>query len=148
MPTILVINAAVLQGKTILDATEEDFRGTFSVNVLGAFFCIKAFPPFMIAAKRGHILVTSSVEAFITTTSAVNYSASKAAVTNVVEGLRTELKHKYGNPPVKVSVIFPAVVNTNMTKGIGETVGSSIMPILEPTQVAERMLQVLSSGQR
>jgi all-trans-retinol dehydrogenase (NAD+) len=147
-PTILVINAGVLRGKTILDATEKDLCSTFSVNVLGALFCIKSFLPSMIAAKHGHILVTSSVEAFITTTNAVDYSASKAAVTNIVEGLRTELKHKYGNPRVKVSAIFPAVVNTKMTEGIGQTISSFIMPVLEPTQVAERMLQVLSSGQR
>ncbi|KAJ5645023.1 epidermal retinol dehydrogenase 2 [Penicillium longicatenatum] len=97
-PTMIAINAAVFRGNTILDATVEDLRCTFSVNILGALFCIKAFLPSMIAAKHGHVLVTSSVKAFITTSNAVGYSASKAALTNIVEGLRTELKHKYGNP--------------------------------------------------
>jgi NAD(P)-dependent dehydrogenase (short-subunit alcohol dehydrogenase family) len=148
LPTILVANAGVFQSKALLDASEKDLRTTFDVNVLGALFCIRAFLPSMVAANHGHILVTSSVNACIAVAGAVDYSASKAAVTSIVEGLQTELKHKYGNPKVKVSAIFPAMVNTKMTEGISKVINSFIMPVLEPGQVADRMVQILMDGQR
>ena len=147
-PTILIANAGVFNGKTILEACENDLCRTFDVNVLGTLFCIQAFLPSMIAANHGHIIVTSSIKAYIAAASAVDYSASKAAVTSVVAGLQTELKHKYGNPSVKASAIFPAVVKTNMSSGISQSVNSFIMPVLESAEVAERIVQVLCRGQR
>lgn len=147
-PTILVANAGVLCGKTMLDASEEDLHRTFDVNVHGVIFCIKAFLPSMIAANYGHILVTSSVTAYSTAASVVDYSASKAAVTCIVEGLQTELKHRYGNPRVKASAILPAMVKTRMHAGDDQGVSGFIMPMLEPAPVAARMLQVLSNGER
>jgi all-trans-retinol dehydrogenase (NAD+) len=148
LPTVLISNAGVLSGKTILDASEGDLRRTFDVNVLGVLFCVKALLPSMITANHGHILVTSSIKAYITAAGAVDYSGSKAAVTSIIEGLQTELKHKYGNPMVKVSAIFPAVVKTKMSEGINQPINSFIMPVLDPGLVAERMVQILCKGER
>lgn len=148
MPTVLVANAGVVKGRTILEASELELRTTFDVNVLGVIFCIKVFLPSMIAADCGHILVTSSATAFGTVASVTDYSASKAAVTSIVEGLQTELKHKYGNPRVKASAIFPATVATEMFKGIDQRANGFTLPVLQPGQVAERMLQTLLNGRR
>lgn len=148
MPTILIANAGVYSSKTILDASDGDLRRTFDVNVLGVLFCIKAFLPSMIAANHGHILVTSSIKAYISSIHTTDYSASKAAVTSIVEGLQTELKHKYGNPMVKASAIFPAIVKTRMSEGINPKVNRFIMPLLDPEQVAEQIVKVLSKGER
>lgn len=148
VPTVLVANAGVLRGKTLLDHSEDDVRSTFDVNVLGVLFCIKAFLPSMIAANKGHVLVTSSVTAYSTAANVVCYSASKAALNSVVEGLHTELKHKHGNPSVKVSTVLPAVVNTKLSEVLEPCVNGFMMPPLEPACVAERMLQVLSEGER
>ncbi|KAL4861007.1 hypothetical protein BDV12DRAFT_180850 [Aspergillus spectabilis] len=145
-PTILVANAGIVRGKTLLDATERDLQMTFDVNVLGLLWCIKAFAPAMIAANHGHILVTSSATSFMTVANGADYSASKAAVTSVIEGLQTELKHRYGNPRVCVSSFFPATIATEMFAGI-DAPSSPIMPILKPDQVAERMLQTLLKGE-
>ncbi|KAJ6438401.1 cation chloride cotransporter [Purpureocillium lavendulum] len=147
-PTILVANAGIVKGKTVLDASEQDLRATFDVNVLGVLFCIKACLPFMIAADRGHILITSSITAFSTLPSVVDYCASKAAVTSVVEGLQTELKHKYGNPRIKVSAIFPGTVATKMFEYANQPLNGFIFPVLRPRQVADQMLKILLNGKR
>ncbi|KAL4861467.1 hypothetical protein BDV12DRAFT_180254 [Aspergillus spectabilis] len=145
-PTVLVANAGIVRGKTLLDAQERDLRMTFEVNVLGLLWCIKAFAPDMIATNHGHILVTSSATAFMTVANGADYSASKAAVTSLVEGLQTELKHRHGNPRVRVSALFPATIATEMFAGI-DAPSSAIMPVLKPVQVAERMLQTLLKGE-
>lgn len=38
-PTILINNAGVARGKTILDSTEKDIRFTFEVNTLSHYVC-------------------------------------------------------------------------------------------------------------
>lgn len=146
-PTILVANAGIVRGRTVLDATEADIRMTFDVNVLGVMWCLKVFLPAMIAADHGHVLITSSATAFVTVAGAVDYSASKAAVTSIYEGVQTELKNKYGNPRVQLSAIFPATIATKMFEGI-EGGGGFLLPLLTPEGVAERMLQVLKKGER
>jgi short-subunit dehydrogenase len=147
-PTILIANAGVFSGKTLINASNEDIRRTFDVNVLGVLFCIQVFLPAMIAANHGHILFTSSINAHLTAANAVDYSSSKAALMSIVEGLQTELKHKYGNPNVKASAIFPGVVQTKMSSAISQPVNDFIMPVLDPAKVAKQIIQILSSGQR
>lgn len=146
-PTMLVANAGVLRVGTILDASEEEVRSTVGVNLLGVVFSVKAFVPPMVAANKGHVLVTSSVAAY-STPSVACYAASKAAVNSVVEGLQTELKHRHGNPSVKVSTVMPAAAKTSMFAQLELPGPDFAMPLLEPGRVADRMIQVLSSGSR
>jgi all-trans-retinol dehydrogenase (NAD+) len=51
-PTILINNAGVARGKSILDATEKDVRFTFDVNTLAHYWMAKEFVPSMV--KREH----------------------------------------------------------------------------------------------
>ncbi|KAJ6781294.1 hypothetical protein PWT90_07980 [Aphanocladium album] len=134
--------------RTILSTPEASLCRTFDFNVLGVPFCIKAFLPSVIARDHGHIAVMSSIKAFMTATRAVDYAASKAAVTSLVEGLQTELVHEHENPRVKVSAIFPAVVSTDMAGAIGEGMDGFMLPTLRPEAVARRVLEVLESGSR
>ncbi|KAI1848313.1 hypothetical protein JX265_013815 [Neoarthrinium moseri] len=146
-PTMLIASAGYLNSKTILDSTEHDLRRTLDVNVVGVLSCIKAFLPHMLAVNNGHIMVISSVKAFISTANSVDYSSSKAAVMSIMEGLQTELKHRYGNPLVKASLLLPSVVKTKMTDNVKQPINRFILPLLEPAEVADRMLQVLENGE-
>ncbi|KAJ3482507.1 hypothetical protein NLG97_g7551 [Lecanicillium saksenae] len=145
-PTILIANAAIYTPRTILSASEASLRRTIDVNVLGVLFCVKAFLPGMISCDHGHIVVMSSIKAFMTGARSVDYAASKAAVMSVVEGLHTELIHEHGNPRVKVSAVFPAVVSTGLIGGLAEAMDGFMLPTLRPDKVASRVLDVLASG--
>ncbi|RDA91898.1 hypothetical protein CP533_0369 [Ophiocordyceps camponoti-saundersi (nom. inval.)] len=148
-PTALIANAGVLRGAgdTLLDIAEDDLRSTLDVNLLGVLFCVQAFMPAMVAADRGHVIVASSVAALSPAAGVVAYAASKAALTCAVQGLQTELKHRLGNPAVKISAVFPAAVRTPMFAMLDLPVPEAIMPLLEPGQVANRMVQILADGE-
>ncbi|RCI13431.1 hypothetical protein L249_5542 [Ophiocordyceps polyrhachis-furcata BCC 54312] len=148
-PTALVANAGVLRGggDTLLDIAEADLRSTLDVNLLGVLFCVRAFMPAMVAADRGHVIVASSVAALSPAAGVVAYAASKAALTCAVQGLQTELKHRLGNPSVKISAVFPAAVRTPMFSMMDLPVPEAIMPLLEPEEVADRMVQILADGE-
>ncbi|KAH8696756.1 hypothetical protein BGW36DRAFT_360568 [Talaromyces proteolyticus] len=141
-------NAAIITGRTILAASEQVIRSTFDINVFGALSCLKLFLPAMIAANRGHTLVMSSATAFLTVSSVVDNSASKAAVTTIVEGLRTELKHKHGNSHVKLSAYFPGTISTTLFQGIVQPAPDFMLPILHPDEVANRIICPLQRGER
>ncbi|RDA83382.1 hypothetical protein CP532_4729 [Ophiocordyceps camponoti-leonardi (nom. inval.)] len=148
-PTALVANAGVLRGggDTLLDIAEADLRSTLDVNLLGVLFCVQAFMPAMVAADRGHVVVASSVAALSPAAGVVAYAASKAALTCAVQGLQTELKHRLGNPSVKISAVFPAAVRTPMFAMMDLPMPEAIMPVLEPDEVADRMVQILADGE-
>ncbi|KDN61907.1 putative short chain dehydrogenase [Colletotrichum sublineola] len=144
--SILVANAGIVRGKALLNATDEDLRSIFNVNVLGLLWTVRAFLPAMIARNRGHVLVTASSTAFMTIAGMSDYSASKAAVGSLVEGLHTELKHKHGNPAVAVSAIYPATITTTMFQNL-DIPDMFLAPILDPDEVAQKMFDILSRGQ-
>ncbi|KAK1999572.1 short chain dehydrogenase [Colletotrichum falcatum] len=144
--SMLVANAGLVRGKALLTASDEDLRSTFGVNVLGLLWTVRAFLPAMIAGNRGHVLVTASSTAFVTIAGMADYSASKAAVGSLVEGLHTELKHRYGNPAVAVSVIYPATIGTAMFRNL-DIPDTFLAPVLDPDEVAQKMFEILSRGQ-
>ena len=61
---ILVNNAGIVSGSTVLDTPDEKIIRTFDVNVLAHFWTIKAFMPDMIANKKGHIVNIGKTKVF------------------------------------------------------------------------------------
>ena len=55
-PTILINNAGIINGRSILDLSIEDIKRTINVNYLGQAFTIKEFLPDMIKNNHGHIV--------------------------------------------------------------------------------------------
>ncbi|KAL2180419.1 uncharacterized protein P884DRAFT_327361 [Thermothelomyces heterothallicus CBS 202.75] len=52
-PTVLVNNAGVVQGRTVLEASERDVRSTFDVNTPAHYRTTKEFLPAMLATRYG-----------------------------------------------------------------------------------------------
>lgn len=59
--TILVNNAGVMRGKSILDLTDDEVSLSLNVNLLGSFNIIRTFLPGMVQNKRGFIVTVASV---------------------------------------------------------------------------------------
>lgn len=55
-PTILINNAAIVYGRSILDSSPEQIKRTMDVNFLGQAFTLKEFLPDMIKNNHGHIV--------------------------------------------------------------------------------------------
>lgn len=86
------------------DAAE--IEHALALNVVGAANCIEAVLPAMLERRCGHLVATSSLAAYRGLPSGAGYSAAKAALTNMMEALRVDLRGR----GVDVSVICPGFV--------------------------------------
>jgi short-subunit dehydrogenase len=108
---VLVACAGVGSLSSALDLDLEGLRLMLEVNVLGVAHSIEAVLPGMFARKRGHILGISSVAGYRGMPWMPGYSASKAALTTYLEGLRPALKRR----GVTITTVYPGFVRTGIT---------------------------------
>ena len=87
------------------------FRTLMEINYFGAVNGLDAVLPILIDRKKGHVAIVSSVAGYGGLPNAAAYGASKAALINMCESLRTQL----GNYGVTTSVINPGFVRTPLT---------------------------------
>lgn len=118
---LLVSNAGVSSGHgNIWEANEDDFHWVFQVNVLGLLNVVQTFVPRMIAeGSAGWVVGTSSGDGGIAPSprNAV-YSASKAAMTTLLESLANQLAEAKAD--IGVSVLYPSggLMRTNMWSSV------------------------------
>lgn len=94
-PTVLINNAGIAAGNTILDESEENIRRIFDVNIISHFGLIKEFLPHMVQHDHGHIVTVASMASFMVHASNIDYWCTKAAALALHEGLNEELRHIY-----------------------------------------------------
>ena len=113
-PVDLVIANAGIVNYLTANHNEESWAETkklLDVNVIGAFATVSPLITKMRLRKQGQIALISSMAAFYGLPVTPAYSASKAALKAYGEALRGLLC----NDGVKVSVIFPGFVKSNMS---------------------------------
>ena len=89
-PIQVVANiAGVFPPSTLETFSEELYRTTFDVNVLGTLNVVAETRPFL--AKNSSVVNFSSVDAFAVSPGQLLYGASKAAVTMLTKELALEL---------------------------------------------------------
>ena len=92
---------------TFVDAFRADaVAACLDLNVVGAARCIEAVLPDMLARRSGHLVAVSSLAALRGLPTAGAYSAAKAALDNLMESLRIDLRGR----GVDVTVIAPGPV--------------------------------------
>lgn len=102
-PSVLINNAGTGTAATILNETDEEVQRTFDVNILAHFRLIKEFLPNMIQRNHGHIITIASMASFVSGANNVSYSATKAGVLALHEGLGNELRARYGASKVRTT---------------------------------------------
>lgn len=118
-PTAVVAAAGIVSRTPLADATSEEFRRVFAVNVEGAHHTIAAAVPHLRAAgARGSIVVLGSVAAATGGGLMGNgvYAMSKAAVEGLVRGYARELA-PWG---VRANVVAPGATETPMTSVLSD----------------------------
>lgn len=144
-PTVLINNAGVARGKSILDATEKDVRFTFDVNTLAHYWMVKEFVPAMVARDHGMVVTVASYAAYVTVPNMTDYAASKAAALSFHEGLTAELQTKYNAPKVRTVVINQGYTKTPLFEGYAND-SKFLLPTLEPETVAEAITKQILTG--
>jgi all-trans-retinol dehydrogenase (NAD+) len=135
---VLVNNAGVVHGKTLLQLADEDIERTFRTNVMAVFWTIREFLPGMVKRNCGHVVNMASAAGMVGVRQLTDYCASKSAVVGLHEALRMELKKSA--PGVRTTLVCPFYVNTGMFYGV-RTRFSWLLPILEPERAAETIVR-------
>lgn len=100
-PTILINNAGVGFGGSILEEPEAKIRLTLEVNTLAHFWTVKEFLPSMIQNDHGHVVTVASMASFAGLGEMADYAASKAAALAFHESLSQEIRHWYKSKRVR-----------------------------------------------
>ena len=110
-PDILINNAGISQRELVKDTAFLVDKKIMDVNFLGTVAVTKAVLPDMLAKKSGQIVVISSVMGKIGTPFRSAYAASKHALQGWFDCLREEVYQDN----IKVTIICPGYVHTNVT---------------------------------
>ncbi|MFC4111365.1 SDR family NAD(P)-dependent oxidoreductase [Nonomuraea zeae] len=86
--------------------TDEVWRQVMGVNLMGAFYCARAFAPDLRAA-RGAIVNVASIAGLLATGSSMAYGVSKAALLQLTRDLAVAL-----GPAIRVNAVAPGLVAT------------------------------------
>ncbi len=117
----LINNAGVIQPFVpVSDLTLDQIDRLMTINLTGPINVTKAFLPVLLARPEAHIANVSSMGGFIPFPGQTIYSAAKAAVKLLTEGLYAELL----DTNVGVSVIMPGAVATNISVNSGVDMGA------------------------
>ena len=113
---ILVSNAGITKDTLLLRMSEADFVSVLDANLTGAFRVAKRAAQGMLRARRGRIILLSSVVGLLGSAGQANYAASKAGLVGFARSLAREL----GSRSITVNVVAPGPVETDMTASLGE----------------------------
>lgn len=129
---IIVLNAGVGWGR----ATLHQELTTIQTNVLGWVNLAYVAMEYFINQGHGHLVGISSVAALRGSSQLTAYSASKAFISNYLEGLRLRIARKKWN--IAVTDIRPGYVATPMTAG-----NKGMFWIASPTKAAHQIYRAI-----
>jgi short-subunit dehydrogenase len=114
----VVVNAGLGKGAPLGTGKFEANRETAMTNFVGALAQTEAAMEIFRDQGFGHLVMISSMSAMRGMPKTMTtYAATKAGVAHLAEGLRMELHGK----PIKVSVIYPGYIASEMNEGVGDT---------------------------
>ncbi|SNX85110.1 related to retinal short-chain dehydrogenase/reductase [Melanopsichium pennsylvanicum] len=143
---VLINCAGVASGNTILDVDLDSAARLWRINTFANWITAKEFIPDMIARNHGHVITVSSAGAYSTLPSMSEYATSKAAALAFHECLAIELRTRYNAPRVRTTLVAPTKVRTALGDGMEDHADPFFTPVLEPIQVARKVVWSLDSG--
>jgi 3-oxoacyl-[acyl-carrier protein] reductase len=112
---VLVSNAGITKDTLLLRMSEHDFTSVVDANLTAAYRVCKRAAQGMLRARRGRIVLVSSVVGLMGSAGQANYAASKAGLVGLARSLAREL----GSRSITVNVVAPGPVETDMTAALG-----------------------------
>ncbi|XP_051967606.1 short-chain dehydrogenase/reductase 3-like [Xyrauchen texanus] len=140
--TILVNNAAVVHGKSLLDSDDDALLKTQHINTMGQFWTTKAFLPRMLELQNGHVVCVNSILSLSPIPGAIDYCTSKASSLAFMESLTLGL---LDCPGVGCTTVLPFHTNTEMFQGMRVRF-PQLFPPLKPEVVAQRTVDAVRTN--
>ncbi|MEU8132559.1 3-oxoacyl-[acyl-carrier-protein] reductase [Streptodolium elevatio] len=113
---VLIANAGITKDTLLLRMSEDDFTEVVDTNLTGTFRVVKRASKGMLRARKGRIVLISSVVGLLGSAGQANYAASKAGLVGFARSLAREL----GSRNITTNVVAPGFVDTAMTEVLGE----------------------------
>jgi 3-oxoacyl-[acyl-carrier protein] reductase len=120
---VLVCNAGVTRDGLIARLSPEAWTTVIDTNLAGPFFLCQAVSRRMMRRRRGSIVLMSSVVGVHGNAGQTNYSASKAGLIGLGKSLAREL----GSRNIRVNVIAPGYIATELTGVLPEELRQGIL---------------------
>jgi NAD(P)-dependent dehydrogenase (short-subunit alcohol dehydrogenase family) len=130
---ILINNAGVADLGPSNAATEEQFDGTFAVNVKIPFFLVAAFAPAMAERGWGSVVNVSTMVASFGAAGMALYGASRAALELLTKAWAAE----YGPRGVRVNAVAPGPTRTRMMEAVPDDMVHQLASLAPAGRVAE-----------
>lgn len=111
---IVIANAGVVGVRRTGNGDFATDKKIFDVNLYGAIATVDAATALFRKQKHGHIVGISSFSAFRGIPGSAAYSSSKAALSNYLQAVGTELSGK----GIQVSCIHPGFIKTDLSPGM------------------------------
>lgn len=146
-PTILINNAAVVNGKPFLEQTQEEVEQVFRINTLSHYHLTRLFlPPLLTRPTGGSLITISSVLASLGASHLSAYAASKAALSAYHASLTAELS--FGAPQVKTILVAPGQLDTRMFHNVKLRgwLRNFLAPVVGAGELAVRIVEMVDRG--
>lgn len=108
---VLVNNAGITRDGMLARMREDDFDDVISVNLKGAFNCMRHAARVMMKQRTGRIISVSSLVALRGNVGQANYAASKAGIIGLTRAAAKELAPRN----ITVNAVAPGFITTSMT---------------------------------
>lgn len=131
--------------------SEEDFLNDFEINVLGAVRVLKTYEKILKKSSHASVVLFSTVASEM----GMTFHSSVAVSKSGVEGLAKSLAAEWA-PKIRVNAIAPTITDTTLASTIlrNDAIREKmkerhpLKKILDPTEVAELAVYLLSNGSR
>ena len=133
---VLINNAGIMPIGPFLDEDDATAQRMIDINLHGVIYGMKLALPGMRERGSGHLVNLASQAGKAGLPGGATYCATKHAVVGLSEAVRAELR----DTGIEVSVVMPAVVNTELGSGLPETPG---IKKVEPEDVAQAIIRAL-----
>ena len=143
---ILVNNAGAVKDGLVFRMTRSDWDAVLALNLTATFLTCKLVARDMVKRREGSIINISSVVGLTGNPGQTNYCASKAGVIGFSKSLAREVASR----GVRVNVVAPGYIETDMTASLSENVRQTLTGMIPlgrtglPKEVAE-MVAFLAS---
>jgi 3-oxoacyl-[acyl-carrier protein] reductase len=136
---ILVNNAGVGGfGGPLHQLAPEAWEQILNTNLRGVFYTTRAFAPLMMRARSGHIINISSLAGKNALPNGAAYAASKWGLNGLSYSLAEELR----GYNIRVAVVCPGSVNTDLSPHVGKDPAK----MLQPEDVAHAVTMLVTQA--
>ncbi len=139
---ILINNAGVVKSGNMVDFSMEDFDMLIDINLRAVYYCCQQALKMMIPVRNGYIINLSSVVGIKGYSGQTAYGSVKHGVMGLTKALAAEVAEH----TIKVSVILPGGVDTDLIREARPDLDSSVL--MQPEDIADTVLYLLELPKR